>query len=274
MQSITQLETTAATQPNSIEIHQALADRYAEQGRWQEAARAYQALVALYPATGLLFTNRIRLGAVALTVASLLILLAEILQPPILDVQASPTNFSIAVNSWGFLSAQMLFALAFPLWSTAAISIYKLLSYSTAHRPAFWAMVLSVIGVGLSMPALGINAIVLPQIGRLYLEGQASTLNVYLAMQAWPWPLVLRFGGFLLVMGLAIFNWVIWRNPNFPKIPATLFLAGWVIFVASGNQLSKTGLLTVGLLVVLGGIWLARIVWIQAAFQFTPLVES
>src|SRR5262249_39366707 len=119
-----------------------------------------------------------------------LILLGTLLQPSLSDAQSNPRVFSTNVTAWQFVLAQILIVLALPLWSTAAISIYKMLSYSQAHRPAFWAMVCSVIGVGLSMPALGINAVVLPQIGRLYLERQHTALNVYFAIQ--PWMLALR----------------------------------------------------------------------------------
>lgn len=274
MQSLARLESAAATRPNSIEVNQVLADGYMAQGRWEEAARAYQALVSLYPATGLLFTNRIRLGALALSTACLLIFLAELVHPFMPDASTSPSAFSTAASSTEFLLAQILFALALPLWSTAAISIYKLLSYSPDHRPAFWAMVSSVIGVGLCMPALGINAIVLPLIGRLVLAGQPATLDVYLAMQTYPWAILLRFGSFVLLLGVAIFSGVIWRNPNFPKLPSALFLAGWVIFVLSGNALSKAGLLFVGLLIAFGGLALARSVWTQAALLFAVKADS
>ena len=183
MQSIAQLEANVATRPNSIETNQALADAYVKQGRWKEAAEAYRALMLLYPATALLFINRLRLGAVALGISSVFILLGQIVQPSLLDARTSSNDFARALTSNGYLLAQILLLLAFPLFSTAAISIYKLLSYSRDHRPAFWAMVFSVVGVGLSMPTLGINAVVLPLIGRLYLDGETGALSIYPAMQ-------------------------------------------------------------------------------------------
>lgn len=78
MQSIAQLEANAVTRPNSIEINQALADAYVKQGRWKEAVEAYQTLISLYPATASLFVNRLRLGAVALGISSILVLLGQI----------------------------------------------------------------------------------------------------------------------------------------------------------------------------------------------------
>ncbi len=268
MQSLARLEASAAVRPNSIEIHQALADAYIKEERWEEAAKAYRTLLALYPATALLFINRIRLGASALALACLLILLAQILQPPLPNAVTHPTEFATAIRTGGFLTAQLLLMLALPLWSTAAISIYKLLSYSSDHRPAFWAMVCSVLGVALAMPGMGINAIILPLIGRLYLDGDLPTLGIYLALQSGPWPLILHLGSFVLLTGILIFAIVIWRNPVFSKIPVSLFLLGWGLFVASGNQLPQPGLWLVGFLIALGGLPLARSIWQQAALQF------
>ena len=268
MQSLARLESSAAVRPNSIEIHQALADAYLQEERWEEAAKAYRTLLALYPATALLFINRIRLGASALALACVLILLAQILQPPLTDAVREPAGFAAAISAGGFLLAKLLLMLALPLWSTAAISIYKLLSYSPDHRPAFWAMVCSVLGVALAMPGMGINAIILPLIGRLYLDGELPTLSIYLALQSGPWPLILHLGSFILLLGMLIFAWVIWRNPLFSKISVSLFLLGWGIFVVSGNQLPQPGLWLIGFLIALGGLPLARSIWQQAALTF------
>jgi len=274
MHSIVRLEEHIATRPNSIEVNQALADAYAGQGRWEEAAKTYQTLVALYPATASLFVNRIRLGAMALAVSSTLVLAAELIQPAMFNARVSPSSFVRSVSSTEYLTAQILFLLAFPLFSTAAISIYKLLSYTHDHRPAFWAMVFSVIGAGLSMPALGVNAAILPLIARLYLARELETLNIYFAMQAMPWSLVLHLGGYIFVLGIVIFSWVIWRNKNFPKWEAVLFLTGWLAFILSTNQTSRIGSILIGTFIFIGGIGLARSAWTQAPLQFEPAAYS
>jgi len=274
MQSIAQLESNAATRPNSIEINQALADAYVKKGRWKEAAETYQTLISLYPATALLFINRLRLGAVALGISSIFILLAQVIRPSLLDVRTASPDFARALTSQGYLVAQILFLLAFPLFSTAAISIYKLLSYSRDHRPAFWAMVFSVLGVGLSMPSIGINTVVLPLIGRLYLDGETSALNIYYALRGYPQSLILQFGGYVFTIGIIIFSWVIWRNKNLSRWGAALYLAGWILFVVSNDEISKLGSLSIGLLIALGGNLLAKVIWIKAPLQFTSTTDS
>jgi len=272
MQSLSQLEASAIHQPNSIEVNQALAEAYVKQGRWEEATKVYQTLAMLYPATAALFISRIRLGALALMVSSALFFIAELIHPSIVT-QADPTDFARAISSPAFLTAQILFLLAFALYSCSSISIYKLLSYTDAHRAAFWAMVLNVIGVGLSMPLLGINTFVLPLIGTLYLEGESSVLALYFAMEQNPWPFLLHFGLYLLVTGIMIFSWVVWRNKNLSRNAILIYLAGWISFALSNNQLPKSGLLFIGILIAIGGIGFSRSLWIQASTQFDPSMD-
>jgi hypothetical protein len=273
MQTITPLEENIVIRPNSIEINEALADEYVKQERWEDAARVYRSLLSLYPATASLFVNRIRLGATALMISSTFVFFAELIHPTVPNAMQYPAVFAQAIGSTNYLAAQILLLLAFPFFSTAAISIYKLLSYTHDHRPAFWAMVFSVIGVGLSMPLLGINAIVQPLIARLYLAGELGTLNLYTVMQGMPWSLILHFGNYLFALGIAIFSWVILRNQNFPKWAIVLFLAGWIMFIVSlaSSQLYMT---LTGLLIFIGGIGLAHSAWIQAPLQFKPIIDS
>jgi hypothetical protein len=271
MQTIAQLEENVEIRPNSIEVNEALANEYVKQQRWEDAVKTYQSLLSLYPATASLFVNRIRLGAAALAISAVLILAKELIQPALIDFTFDPMAFAQALSSTSYLVAQILVLLAFPLFSTAAISIYKLLSYTHDHRPAFWAMVFSVIGVGLSMRSLGIRAIVLPLIARLYLAGELDTFNIYSAMQAMPWFLILNLGSYMVVLGIVIFCWVILRNNNFPKLPAILFLAGWIAFLVFADEASKLAMILTGTLLFIGGIGLAISVWRQAPLQFKPV---
>ena len=273
MQTISPLEENILIRPNSIEVNEALANEYVKQRRWEDAVHVYQSLLSLYPATASLFVNRIRLGATALGISSTLILFAQIISPIIPNIIQSPSEFAQALSSTIYLVAQILLLLAFPFFSTAAISIYKLLSYTRDHRPAFWAMVFSVMGVGLSMPLLGINAIVHPLIAHLYLSGELETPHLYSALQQMPWSLILHLGNYVLLLGIAIFSWVILRNQNFPKWATVLFLTGWTLFILALSS-SQIYLIFTGLLIFIGGLVLAYSAWMQAPLQFQPTTIS
>src|SRR5690242_2418024 len=109
MQSIGKLEANAASRPNSIEVNEALADAYAKQGRWREAAETYRSLLALYPATASLFINRIRLGATALGISSFLILLGQAITPALPNAGTGPVDLAKEWTSPQYLIAQVLF---------------------------------------------------------------------------------------------------------------------------------------------------------------------
>ena len=269
MQTISPLEENIIIRPNSIEINEALADEYVKQERWEDAVRVYQSLLLLYPATAALFVSRIRLGATALAISSTLILFSQSISPIVPNAIQSPSEFAQALSSTNYLIAQILLLVAFPFFSTAAISIYKLLSYTHDHRPAFWAMVFSVIGVGLSMPLLGINAVVYPLIARLYLSGELEMLILSTTLQQMIWSLILHFGNYILLLGISIFSWVILRNQNFPKWATVVFLTGWTLFIISFAS-SQPYMIATGLLIFIGGLTLTRSAWTQAPLQFQP----
>ncbi len=277
MTQLSHLEISAGNQPNSIEIHQTLAEAYASAGRWEEAARAYRLLVTLYPDTGALFINRLRLGASALVLSSLLMLLGAVIHPALsIQAMSSPGElgaFAAAMQSPAYLGAQLLFIVALALYSCSAISIYKLLSYTRDHRPAFWAMVLSVIGVGLSMPVLGIRSFVFPLVAGMALQGRTEVIEIYFSLNEPPVSLILGLGGYLLAAGIALFGWVSLRNSRLSLPSILVFLAGWAGIAAAGNPVSHLGWITLGILIALGGTGLGRSLWIEASTQFDPAMD-
>jgi hypothetical protein len=261
MQTLADLEIRAAQQPNSIELTHALAERYFAQGRWEQAARAFRTLADLHTSTASLFIHRIRLGAVALMLSSVMMLLAFYLQPAL---EVRDLSLFREFTSSEYLASQALLVVALALYSTSAISVYKLLSYTRDHRPAFWAMVLSVIGAGLSMPALGIKLFVHPLIGKLYLAGNAELLALYSLLNEQPLKAILNIGNYLIIAGIVIFARVVWRNRGLSLRSLLLFLAGWLGLATLPNLAPPA----FGALVALGGLGFGFSLWKQASTQF------
>lgn len=262
MQTLANLDVSASHQPNSIELKHALAEKYFEQARWEDAARTYRSLFALEASTASLFIDRIRLGAAALILSSLMIFAAVMIQPP-LSIR-NLTAFTTALQSPAYFASHVLNILALALYSCSAISVYKLLSFTRDHRPVFWAMVMSVIGAGLSMPGLGIKLFVYPLIGRLYLAGGKDMLTMYSSLHDQPLKLILNVGNYLLIGGIAIVVWVVWRNRGLSLRSLLLFLAGWVGLTILPGIAS----VAFGALVALGGVGFGVSLWNQASTQF------
>lgn len=272
--TLTQLEDRARTNPNSVELHLTLALKYLEHGQADRATWAIKRVAALYPAIAALNVNRIHLGAAALAISSALFLVAEGLYPPNLNLAGDPASTAAAVSSSSFFASQLLFLPLLALLSTAVISIYKLLSTTRDNHLAFWAMVTCLIGIGLFLPSFGIRALILPAAGQLYLRGQVDAFQVYVTAYQQPWAALLQQTVVVLLFGLSLFNLVIWRGSSLPKWASALYGLGWLLFAVSGNQLSRPGLLTVGVLVAGGGLGLARGLWQQAPLQVGPELEA
>ena len=285
MNSIVQLEASVAARPNSIEANQALAEAYAREGRWEEATEAYETVVDLYPATATLYVNRIRLGAIALGISSLLFFVSAILRT---SPHGSDTLLSVAVlNSADLAISNMLFMPILILLSCAAISIYKLLSTTSDGRLAFWAMVSILVGVGLFLPFFSIKAVVMSAAAELYLKGNLSAFDVYFASLFQPLAFVFTLGGYLLLVGLTFFNVAIWNTAYLPKWASTLLWIGWSLFIVTQELpfalfMEKLSLIhdsinkriLIALLTTIGGIGLALGLWKQAAAQLAPTNDS
>lgn len=272
--SLAQLEERARTNPNSVELHLTLALKYLEHQRVDQAAWAVKRVAALYPAIAALNVNRIHLGAAALAISSTLFLIAEWLYPPNLNLAGDLASAAAAVSSESFIVSQLLFLPLLALMSTAVISIYKLLSTTRDNHLAFWAMVTSLMGIGLFLPSFGIRALILPTAGQLYLQGHVEAFQVYVAVQQQPWAALLQQTVYVLLLGLSLFTLVIWRSGTLPRWAPALYGSGWALFAISGNELSRLGLLGVGVLIAGGGLGLAYGLWHQAPLQAGPEPEA
>ena len=277
MQTLSQLEANSINYPNSIELNQALAEAYARDERWQDSVKIYQRVVELYPAIAALNINRIRLGAIALAISSFLFLVSQILDPTRFAFE--PYDF---VTLPAFAVSNILFLPVLTLLSCAAISIYKLLSTSGKNRPAFWAMVSIVIGSGLFLPYFGIKAVILPAAAHLYFQGETGGFDVYAAALQQPIAVVFTLGGYMLFVGLTIFNVAIWESTYLSKWASTLLWIGWSLFIITEGLpfnfvvevLRISNPIIYSILVVIGGMGLGRGLWQQAPLQLAPGTDS
>ena len=277
-----QLEVMALHQPNSIEINQALAEECAKEERWEEAIEAYQTVIALYPANAALNVNRIRLGAIALGISSLLFLIGEIVQPSMIMVD-NPIGAVEYMGSAALAVSNILFLPILILLSCAAISIYKLLSTSNDNRLAFWAMVSIIVGAGLLLPFFGLQAILSPAAAQQYIEGNTFAFNVYDAALRQPLAVVFTLGGYLLFAGLTLLNIAIWGSGFLPKWASTLLWLGWFLFIITKelpfdfiNEMLWFYInpMLFALLIAIGGIGLAFGMWQQAPLQLVLTTDS
>ena len=96
--------------------------------------------------------SRIRLGAVSLAVAGVLFILYPAIRP-FSDETSLQAAQAFASPAWTV--AHMLAMVAFTLVAVGLFGLYLALQESVAERRAFWAVVLGVLGIGLTLPYYG-----------------------------------------------------------------------------------------------------------------------
>ena len=201
--------------------------------------------------------NRIRLGVLTFPLSGLVALLGALTPGIGINPTTDPAGFAQASYFVGLVNLVGVVGLALQLYGLQAL--YLFLSTSSVDRWAFPAMVLSIVGLGLYLPFLGIIAIVAPVAGRAYLNGQTQAVSIISEATSLSNPAVFVVGGtsvLLFVVGSILFSFAIWRSGKIPKwsavaytfaaplnvvphyIPA-LWIAGAILLLAAGTGIVK-----------------------------------
>jgi hypothetical protein len=179
---------------------------------------------------------------------------------------------SAAVDPVGFIQAASR-----PFWVTAwlvnlaglileLIGPFALYAYLAPERGGVWAMYgawVSVVGRGLLLPTYGYFLFAMPEVARLYQQGNQEVLVVVQYIGALPWALLAFIGPALLyVLGSLLFAVAIWRSPSLPRwtaIPYALQAALLTVLAALGLLPETIG----AILLLVSGLSLSRAVWRQ-----------
>ena len=199
---------------------------------------------------------QLRLGAVALGLALLLVPVAFGIINPASDAQT--------LTSGLYLLRQVLFLSSFILLIFGFLALYASLRSSRRERLAFVGMIVTLVGIGLFLPAIGFLSLVSPALAQLTLHGQKDAANVVNTVAITPGAITLLVGSVLLALGVIIFSIAIWGSNTLPRWAGIPFAVGEVILVFHG-QLPLVGDILAGLLIAIGGVWLAWGIWRQVS---------
>jgi hypothetical protein len=170
--------------------------------------------------------------------------------------------------STDFYALKHLFAsilgLILGIFGTFALGAY--LTRSRAPRLGLVAMVITVLGSALFLPAMGVSTFTLPKEGQAYLAGieEYDKLPLNFADYLYLWTSLLTI--VLLFVGNLLLGVAVWRSGILPKWAGALWAAGAVFMYPLGivyavailgvQSTPKTVLLG-ALLLVVGGAWMA-----------------
>lgn len=209
--------------------------------------------------------TRIRMGALALGLSAVLFGAFPFVRPFFrLDVfapEATLAAASPAITSAPWLIAHLMGMAGFILLLGAIPALYAHLAAEDDAPRLFRAMVASMAGIALVLPMFGVETYALPAIGWTYLDGQPGIAPIVTLIYRGLGTVVMLVGLLLLAVGALTFAIVIWRSGTLPRWAALT----WAVGLAAWLPLLPRPIRVIdGLLIGIGGVWLASTMWRRA----------
>lgn len=203
-----------------------------------------------------------RLSSAALAVAGVLFVLYPALRP-FSDEASLQGAAAFASTNW--LLAHLLAIFAFTLLPVGLLGFQRSLHDTPAARRADWALVVSLIGVGLTLPFYGGEVYGLHAIGQEALRQQsAALLSVAAAVRSGVGLALFLVGLLLLAIAAILVALAAWGSGRHSKWSGIPLAIGMGLYIP---QFFWTQPLRVGhgLLVAIGCLWIAANLWRQSS---------
>ncbi len=172
---------------------------------------------------------RSRLAALALTVSGILFVLYPAIRP-FSDESSLQGALAFASSAW--VLAHSLAMLAFILLTLGLLGLYLRLQATAVERGALLALVLSWIGVGLTLPYYGAEVFGLHAIGQAALGQHNPALLSLVNSVRWEQGIVFILTGLvLLASGTILFAIAIWRSGILLKWSGIPLAIGFALFI-------------------------------------------
>jgi hypothetical protein len=162
--------------------------------------------------------NRTRIGALSFPIAGVVAASAALVPGIGINPAVDPAGFAQAANYVGLANLVAIVSLVFLMFGFQALRAF--LERNSVNRLAFAGMILSVTGLCLFLPFLGVFAFAGPVAGRLYLSGDLQAVSVISEATGTSNPAALAIGGVSVlfsVLGAILFSIAIWRSGKLPK---------------------------------------------------------
>lgn len=197
----------------------------------------------------------IRVGMLTLPFASLLILVGTVGNLIIPNPQVDPSGAARVAGTTGFFAMQFVSnVLGVTILIFGFIALFACLLNTRGGRLASFALVFSILGVGIFLSFLGISTYAAPALAKAYLNGQHNAVQMFGAIfgQAFAANFL---AGLLLLVGFALFGVAIWRSGTLPKWAGVLLaISGLILAVPlgiPGQDVLGWGLVTIA------GAWIS-----------------
>lgn len=202
--------------------------------------------------------SQIRLGATALAVAAILFVLYPAIRP-FSDETGLQGAAAFAMDAWTV--AHMLAMVGFILLTLGLVGLYGALQKTGVERLAFSALIVGLVGVGMTLPYYGGEAFGLHAIGQAAVWRHDVTLmKVVENVRTGPQLLMFSLGLLLIGVSAVMVAAGVWKSRVLPKWSGVPFAVGFALYIPQffGTQPIRVAH---GLLVAGGCLWIAASLW-------------
>jgi hypothetical protein len=201
---------------------------------------------------------RVRLGAAGLATAGVLFFLYPAIRP-YSDETSLQGAAAFASNAW--IGAHMLAMFGFVLVTLGLLALYGTLRETPVDGIAFAALIAAWVGAGLTLPYYGAEAFGLHVIGQEALrQNSAALIGLVNDIRYGPAVYLFGVGLLLLAVGPVLAAIAVWRSGTLPRWSAAPFGVGFALFIPQffGPPAVR---IAHGLLLTVGCVWLAAVLW-------------
>lgn len=214
---------------------------------------------------------RMRLSALSLIISGILFVLYPTIRP-FSDETSLQGATAFASTDW--LVAHILAIIAFTLLPLGILGLHNSLQGTAVNSITYWAVVLCLIGIGLTLPFYGGESFGLHAIGQEAIRQQAATLVSLATVVRSGAGLVMFLVGLLLLaitgIILAIAIWWSGRYPKWSGIPFALGMGLYIPQFFGGQPLR----IAHGIQVAIGCLWIAVGLWRQSNQNIDQKIQS
>lgn len=220
-------------------------------------------------------SGRIRWGAFALALSAALFAVWGLLHPvSSIDLSDPTAAARSAVSTLQFV-ADLSLLVAFTLLPLGLSTIYDRVKATEAERWGFVALVLMLLAVGPFLAGLGVALLAVPAAGEVVLRGGQvgpGGVDVLKAIFGGPLLPVTLVSIVLLTIGSITLAIAFWRARSLPRSAGLMYALGFAAVIllpvfASQDSAQKVYRVVDGLLVGVGGLWLAWSIWREPVRQ-------
>lgn len=214
---------------------------------------------------------RMRLSASSLMMSGILFVLYPTIRP---FSNETSLQGATAFASTDWLVAHILAIVAFTLLPLGLLGLHNSLQGTSVNSLTYWAVVLCLIGIGLTLPFYGGETFGLHAIGQKAItQHEATLVSLATVIRSGAGLVMFLVGLLLLAIAAIILAIAIWWSGRYPKWSGIPFAFGMGFYIPQffGGQPLRIGH---GILVAIGCLWIAVGLWRQSNQNIDQKIQS